>query len=151
MEDITEEENGEEYNPEHNESSSEEEEILEAERETFLSKNVKITWSSAAFEKHGRSVEQNVIRMTPGPTRSAISHAHDIVSTFQLFITPAIENIILEKTNLEGFCKYRHSWKRMDETDLHAYSGLLILAGVYRSGGQATASLWDAESGRPIF
>ena len=39
----------------------------------------------------------------------------------------------------------------MDETDLRAYVGLLILAGVYRSPGEAAASLWDAESGRPIF
>ncbi|KAE8280226.1 hypothetical protein D5F01_LYC20780 [Larimichthys crocea] len=39
----------------------------------------------------------------------------------------------------------------MDEIDLHAYMGLLILAGVYRSRGEATASLWDAESGRAIF
>ncbi|XP_060791674.1 piggyBac transposable element-derived protein 4 isoform X2 [Neoarius graeffei] len=63
----------------------------------------------------------------------------------------AIEKIILEMTNLEGFRKYGDSWKRMDETDLHAYLGLLILAGVYRSRGEAAASLWDAENGRPIF
>ena len=39
----------------------------------------------------------------------------------------------------------------MDATDLRAYVGLLILAGVYRSRGEAAASLWDAESGRAIF
>ncbi|KAE8278080.1 hypothetical protein D5F01_LYC23851 [Larimichthys crocea] len=56
------------------------------------------------------------------------------------------------KTNRESLRKYgRHSWKRMDEIDLHAYMGLLILAGVYRSRGEAPASLWDAESGRAIF
>uniref|UniRef100_A0A3B4APE2 PiggyBac transposable element-derived protein domain-containing protein n=1 Tax=Periophthalmus magnuspinnatus TaxID=409849 RepID=A0A3B4APE2_9GOBI len=66
-------------------------------------------------------------------------------------ILPAIEKIILEMTNLEGFLKYGDSWKKMDETDLRTYLGLLILAGVYRSRGEAAASLWDAESGRPIF
>ncbi|KAL6456582.1 hypothetical protein MHYP_G00351260 [Metynnis hypsauchen] len=116
-------------------------------KETFLSKNGKITWSSAAYDQHGRYAEQNVIKMTPGPTRYAVSHAHDIISTFYLFITPAIEKIILEMTNLEGFRKYGDSWKKMDEIDL----GLLILAGVYRSQGEAAASLWDGESGRPIF
>ncbi|TKS65943.1 PiggyBac transposable element-derived protein 4 [Collichthys lucidus] len=151
VEDVSEEEDGEEYNPEHDESSSEEEENPEPERETFLSKNGKITWSSAAYNQHGRHAEQNVIKMTPGPTRYAVSHAHDIVSTFYLFITPAIEKIILEMTNLEGFRKYGDSWKKMDETDLQAYLGLLILAGVYRSRGEAAASLWDAESGRSIF
>ena len=89
VEDVWEEEDEEEYNPEHDESSSEEEENLEAERETILSKNGKITWSSAEYDQHGRHAEQNVMKMTPGPTRYAVSHACDIVSTFYLFITPA--------------------------------------------------------------
>ncbi|MEQ2230990.1 hypothetical protein ILYODFUR_034829 [Ilyodon furcidens] len=54
-EDVSEEEDGEEYNPEHDESSSEEEENPEAERETFLSKNGKITWSSASYDQHKTS------------------------------------------------------------------------------------------------
>ncbi|KAF0043668.1 hypothetical protein F2P81_005005 [Scophthalmus maximus] len=39
----------------------------------------------------------------------------------------------------------------MNETDLRAYVGLLILAGVYRSRGEAAVSLWKAEFGRAIF
>ena len=39
----------------------------------------------------------------------------------------------------------------MDATDLRTYVGLLILVGVYRSRGEATARLWDAESGRTVF
>ncbi|XP_068451616.1 piggyBac transposable element-derived protein 4-like [Clinocottus analis] len=54
-------------------------------------------------------------------------------------------------TNLEGSRKHGDGWKGMDETDLRAYVGLLILAGVYRSRGEAAASLWDAESGRAVF
>lgn len=150
-EEVSEEEDGEEYNPEHDASSSDEEEIPQAERETFLSKNSKITWSLSPYDNQGRMAAQNVIRMTPGPTRHAVAHAQDIASTFYMFITPAIEKIILEMTNLEGFRKYGDNWKRMDEIDLRAYIGLLILAGVYRSRGEATCSLWDAESGRAIF
>ncbi|XP_045075401.1 piggyBac transposable element-derived protein 4-like [Coregonus clupeaformis] len=126
--------------------------------------------------------------MRPGPTRQAVGQARDILSTFRLFFTPEIEDIILEMTNLEGVRKYgargddgddgdddhRHyadddhhevhedredrdrgggggRWKAMDSTDLRAYVGLLILAGVYRSRGEAASSLWDAESGRTIF
>ncbi|XP_047241326.1 piggyBac transposable element-derived protein 4-like [Girardinichthys multiradiatus] len=148
VEDVSEEEDEEEYNPEPDESSSKEEENPKAERETFLSKNGKITWSSAAY---GRHAEQNIIKMTPGPTRYAVSHAHDILSTFYLFITPAIDKIILRMTNLEGFRKYEDSWKKMGEIDLQANLGLIILAGVYRSRGEAAASLWDAENGWPIF
>lgn len=60
VKDVSEEEDGVEYNPEHDESSSEEEANPEAERETFLSKNGKITWSSAAYDQHGRHAAQNV-------------------------------------------------------------------------------------------
>lgn len=123
MEDVSEGEDEEEYNPEHDESSSEEdEENSEAERETFLSKNGKITWFSASYDQHGRHAEQNLKKMTPGPTRYAVSHAHDI----------AVYHTSNRKNN-PGDGKYGDSWKKMDETDRQAYLGLLILAGVYRS------------------
>ena len=48
-------------------------------------------------------------------------------------------------TNREGHRKYSDEWKGLDETNLCAYVGLLILAGMYRS------SLWDAESSWAIF
>ncbi|XP_030270458.1 piggyBac transposable element-derived protein 4-like [Sparus aurata] len=86
-----------------------------------------------------------------GPTAYAVANAQDIVSTFLMFLTPAIEKVVLDMTNLEGFRKYGENWKDMSRTDLRAYIGLLILAGVYRSRGEAAASLWDAESGRAIF
>ncbi|XP_042171318.1 piggyBac transposable element-derived protein 4-like [Oncorhynchus tshawytscha] len=88
---------------------------------------------------------------TPGPTAYAATQARDIASAFHLFVTPAIERIIVEMTNLHGARKYGDGWRPMDATDLHAYLGLLILAGVYRSRGEAAASLWDAESGRTVF
>ncbi|KAJ4939228.1 hypothetical protein JOQ06_028684 [Pogonophryne albipinna] len=77
--------------------------------------------------------------------------ARDIESAFRLFVTPAIERVVLDMTNLEGSRRYGDAWAGMDETDLRAYTGLLILAGVYKSRGEAAASLWDAESGRAVF
>ncbi|CAJ1064647.1 uncharacterized protein LOC127447964 isoform X1 [Xyrichtys novacula] len=79
----------------------------------------------------------------PGPTEYSLVHARDIASAFFMFVTPSIERIILEMTNLEGRRKIGDGWKRMDAVDLRAYMGLLLLAGVYRSRGEATASLWD--------
>ena len=87
----------------------------------------------------------------PGPTMYAMSRAIDQASKFRLFITPTVENIILKMTNREGRRKYGDEWRGMDETDLHTYVGLLISAGLYRSRGEAAASLWDTESGRAIF
>ncbi|XP_062305998.1 uncharacterized protein LOC134029314 [Osmerus eperlanus] len=93
----------------------------------------------------------NTERTPRGPTAYAVSHAHDIVSAFLLFVTPQIERVILDVTNREGYLKRGEEWKAMDATDLRAYIGLLILAGVYKSRGEAAASLWDAQSGRAIF
>lgn len=93
----------------------------------------------------------SVIRMQPGPTRIAVSHVQDIKSSFELFFTDSIQNIILDLTNLEGRRVFREKWKEMDQTHLHAYFGVLILAGVFRSKGESTESLWDAETGKELF
>ena len=93
----------------------------------------------------------NVIRMQPGPTRMAATRVYDIMSSFELFIPDVIQKIILDCTNLEGRRVFGERWKEMDQTHLYAYFGLLILAGVFRSKGESTESLWDAETGRELF
>ncbi len=103
---------------------------------------------------HGGSAatERNSVPGPSGPTEYARAHARNLASTFALFVTLSIENIIFDMTNLEGVRRYgRDRWKPMDAIDLRAFVGLLILAGVYRLRGEATASLWDAESGRAMF
>ena len=118
---------------------------------TWASKDGNIKWSTSPPQSRGRLSSSNVIKMTPGPTRFAVTRVDGIQSAFQLFISPPIERIILEMTNLEGRRVFREKWKPLDQTDLHAYIGVLLLAGVYRSKGEATASLWNEENGRPIF
>ncbi|XP_037530523.1 piggyBac transposable element-derived protein 4-like [Nematolebias whitei] len=118
---------------------------------TWTSKDGKIKWSTSPHQSQGRLSSCNVIKMIPGPTRFAVTRVDDIESAFQLFISPPIEKIILNMTNLEGKRVFQEKWKPLDPTDLHAYIGILVLAGVYRSKGEATASLWNEENGRPIF
>ncbi|KAI7805227.1 putative piggyBac transposable element-derived protein 4-like [Triplophysa rosa] len=62
-----------------------------------------------------------------------------------------MEKLILDMTNLEGTRVFGESWKILDEIHLKAYIGLLILAGVFKSNGESTSSLWNAETGRAIF
>lgn len=52
---------------------------------------------------------------------------------------------------MEGKFVFEEKWKPLNQTDLHAYLGIVLLAGVYKSLGEATASLWDEEYGRAIF
>ncbi|XP_025760986.1 piggyBac transposable element-derived protein 4-like [Oreochromis niloticus] len=119
--------------------------------ETWTSQDGNIKWSLSPHRSQGRLSSSNVIKMTSGPTRFAITRVDDIDVTFQLFISPPIERIILDMTNLEGRRVFQEKWKPLDRTDLHAYIGILILAGVHRSKGEATESLCNEENGRPIF
>ncbi len=103
------------------------------------SKNVKLLWSRSPHEWQGKLSVANVIKMVPGPTRYAVSHVQEIKSAFELFITPPVENNILEMINLEG------CMADFDVTDLQAS------VQVYKSKEEATASLWNADTGRSIF
>lgn len=70
-------------------------------------------------------------------------------SSFDLFFTPEIIDIV-NMTNLNGRRAVRN-WRDIDDTDVRAYTGLMILAGVYRSKGESTYNLWDDQSGHAIF
>ncbi|XP_068164525.1 piggyBac transposable element-derived protein 4-like isoform X2 [Antennarius striatus] len=122
----------------------------EAHEETFWSKTGHLLWSSSPQNGLSRA-KMKSIKMTPGPTHYAISRVDDIKSSFLLFLPDTIEGIILEMTNLEGKRVFGDTWKEIDQVELQAYVGLLILAGVYCAKNESPNSLWDAESGRPIF
>lgn len=85
-----------------------------------------------------------------GPTAFAANHCTDILSTFLSFMNP-IENEILRMTNLFGVQMYKDNWDNVDCSELRAYFGLLLLAGVFRSYGEETSELWDDGTGRAIF
>ncbi|KAL7388235.1 hypothetical protein ABVT39_009596 [Epinephelus coioides] len=88
--------------------------------------------------------------VTPGPTRYAIVRVSNIESTFDLFFTEDMIELLVDMTNLQGRRALK-SWTDVDAVDLRAYIGLLILAGVYRSKGESTRCLWDDRSGRAVF
>ena len=88
--------------------------------------------------------------LVPGPTRYAITRIDDVESSFNLFFTAEIISSIVDMTNLQGGCSVAN-WSDVDATDIRAYIGLLMLAGVYKSKGESTRSLWDDHSGRAIF
>ncbi|XP_016092566.1 piggyBac transposable element-derived protein 4-like [Sinocyclocheilus grahami] len=141
------------YHSTDGEESEEESEVTADTETAYQSKNGNISWTSKAppQRQRGRFPAHRIIRMTPGPTRLACANAKDIRSTFELFFPDDIRQILIEMTNLEGKCVFGDTWKNLDWTDLQAFLGLLILAGVYRSHHEAMDCLWHAESGRPIF
>ncbi|XP_049906487.1 piggyBac transposable element-derived protein 4-like [Epinephelus moara] len=85
-----------------------------------------------------------------GPTRYAIDRITNLEDSFELMVTPEIVKHITEMTNLHGRRTVKN-WTDTDTTEIKAYIGLLILAGVYRSRNESTVNLWRDGTGRPIF
>lgn len=121
--------------------------------ETLLSKDGKIEWKSEPQSQTlcGRRKAENILNMTPGPTKYATSRIEDEYSAFMLFFSPAVMNIILKNSNIEGKNVFGDRWKDLNNVDLEAFVGLLLLSGVYKSRNESTKSLWDATTGRSIF
>ncbi|KAJ3614718.1 hypothetical protein NHX12_018289 [Muraenolepis orangiensis] len=87
----------------------------EAPEVTFQSKNGNLLWYSSTQDRGGRARVENIVRMTPGPTRYATSRVDDIKSSFQLFLPESIVEIIMEMTNLEGRRVFADTWKALDQ------------------------------------
>lgn len=119
--------------------------------QSVQSKDGTINWMLNAFPRQGRAISANIIKVAPGPTRYCIARVQDIKSAFQLLLNSTLENIIIKMTNIEGRRVYGDDWEELDDITLQAYIGLLLLAGVYKSHGESTKSLWNADTGRPIF
>lgn len=127
--------------------STESEDTEETADLQWNSKNGQILWSST----HTETLRYNPAKgMTPGPTHYATARITTLQSCFDLFITEEIIQLLLENTNLHGR-RFVTDWIDFDSTDIQAYIGLLILAGVYKSRNESTRSLWDVENGRSIF
>ncbi|CAI5643297.1 unnamed protein product [Oreochromis niloticus] len=94
-----------------------------------------------------------------GPTKEAeeaeeaVAAARDEASSFMAYFPPEIEDSVIAMTNLEVDRRRPaiDGWKPMGRVEFRAYVGLLVLAGMYRSRGEACESLWDGESGRSVF
>lgn len=94
---------------------------------------------------------QNVMKKAPGPTAYAVRNANSISETLRLFITRRISSTIMNMSNKEGQRVFGESWIHINDAELDAYFGLLYLAGVFRSSGEATEELWNVSDGRTIF
>ncbi|XP_037553572.1 piggyBac transposable element-derived protein 4-like [Nematolebias whitei] len=150
---VSEEDDAIEYESEYTDSSDEEGTGAEAApvTETYKSKKGNITWSAIPPVSHGREAAENVMKMTPGITRFALTRVSDIKTCFDLFMPLSLKKVIIAMTNLEGKKVHGDTWKDIDEECLDAFIGVLLLAGVYRSSNEALTSLWDVSTGRSIF
>ncbi|XP_049456868.1 piggyBac transposable element-derived protein 4-like [Epinephelus fuscoguttatus] len=135
--------------PEDYKMEDEDDNLMEIERIEWVSKNKSIKWSPSAEQMY-RYV-QAPTKPVPGLTKYAKRNITDqLTSCLDLFLTNDMIQLILKMTNLEGKRTENH-WKDITETELRGFLGLLLLAGVYRSRGESTLSLWEEPIGRPVF
>lgn len=104
----------------------------------WSSKERQISWSPSNAE---------MFRYTPAP---AIGFAVSWIGiSLDLFITEDMQ-LVMDMTNLQGR-RTQANWREVDAAELQGFIGLLILAGVFRSWGESTCSLWDENTGWSIF
>ncbi|XP_053946583.1 piggyBac transposable element-derived protein 4-like [Anastrepha ludens] len=121
--------------------------------EMMSSKNGQINFSKTPLvTSAGRASRENIISLIPGLTRYSCSRITEKeISSFELFFPPPLIRTILTYTNIEGKRIYGEEWLDIENIELFAFIGLLILAGVFRSNNESCESLWNPETGRPIF
>jgi hypothetical protein len=105
-------------------------------------------WKNAPFPS--KVCNQNILREQCGPTRTAQKKVTSIETSFSLFFTSEMLELVVKHTNEEVRRRPGGRYKETDREELEKFMGLLILAGVYKSRGEAVEALWGP-NGRHIF
>ena len=70
---------------------------------TYVSKDGKYVWTDKNPDgDYGRRAAENIMDTKPGPTLYAITRTYSVESSFDLFMTTELLNIVIEMTNIEG-------------------------------------------------
>ncbi|XP_017479435.1 PREDICTED: piggyBac transposable element-derived protein 4-like [Rhagoletis zephyria] len=118
----------------------------------YYSKDRDIEWSTEPVgHNSARTRVENITHGRQGVTAYAVHRISNIKESFDLCFTAQMKRMVIQFTNIEGNKKIGERYNQIDEIELDAFLGILILAGVYRSHGESIRSLWDKVHGRPIF
>lgn len=141
------------------EEEQEEEETLtpnERSDECFFGKDG-TEWKKNEPSAVGRTRHHNIMRFRSGPrTKNSIP-----IEVFKLFCTPNMSFIIITETNryanetvrkwnAENPDRTSRVWKELTSTELDAFIGILLAAGVSHNNMQKSEVLWRTD-GLPIF
>ncbi|GAU89258.1 hypothetical protein RvY_01828 [Ramazzottius varieornatus] len=99
----------------------------------LLSTNGAVEWARFPADS-GKPREVNQMTGAGGVIPHARSQVSDMIESFNLFLTPAINDTIIRFTNVEGTERYGNGWAVLDTVELDAYLGILLLQGVYHDG-----------------
>jgi len=132
---------------------------LEAEQFTASDGTV---WRKEA-PRQSRARSQNILREAAG-LKPISQNTPDIKHAFELFLSEAILQIVVEQTNNYGSRLFaemnqnkeennRLEWMPTDTVEMQAFCGILLLAGVFKSKRENIRDLWTTEGlfARPVF
>ncbi len=115
------------------------------------SRDGKQQWNLTA-PKQSRRGPQDILRDKTGLTK--MGHVDTIRKSFQLFVSGKMISKLVEYTNKEANRVCNESqleWTPVDDVEMAALIGLLILAGVYGASLESLKEMWSVKSGRPVF
>ena len=122
----------------------------------WLGKDKNTWWQEKVPKTASRTQPQNIFRERPGPKGLALN-AKTPIDFWGLFISPEIIDLLVQKTNVviqEKRLNYKQSTKARDSdiTEMKAFLGLVLLAGIYHSNRMNLDDLWNPDgTGVEIF
>lgn len=120
----------------------------------FQSRNRDIWWTSRNQSPNRRQasniLDANLYRYNSLTERSR--HIETPIEAFRLFLDPEILFQVMNETNRKAKdvlskTGEEQEWKELDQIELDAFLGLLIFAGVTRSGREPVNALWKFQAG----
>lgn len=123
------------------------EEIDQSERRFLWGKDKLTKWRKDSCQTIGRTRSHNIITQLPGP-KLVSRDKYSIVDCFKLFCDDIIIKTIVTCTNIyiekiSTNFKRQIDCRQTDFQEISALIGILILAGVNKSGKQNILDLWD--------
>ncbi|CAF1454756.1 unnamed protein product [Rotaria sordida] len=122
-----------------------------------------VSWSTQRPTVQGRVHAINIMKTKPGP----VTVIQTMMDAFKLFLTDEILNEVVLQTNkyAKRYMDQRNQrqlndaanqtklkkWKELDRTELEAFLGLLIQAGVGHASHTSVTELWDISKSPPIY
>uniref|UniRef100_A0AAY4CC11 C2 domain-containing protein n=1 Tax=Denticeps clupeoides TaxID=299321 RepID=A0AAY4CC11_9TELE len=138
-EDVSVDEDDVQYDPEQDQTSNEEDpDVTDDQKEVFKSRKGDISWLSSPLQTQSRAPTENILRMTPGPTRYVVSHAQDTtLGALEISLLYDQDNSSLHCNIIRG-----KGLKPMDSNGLaDPYIKLHLLPGANKSSKLRTKTL----------
>ena len=115
----------------------------------WLGKDKKSWWQKEMPNSAVPTRPQNIIRERPGPRGPALQ-AKTPYEFWELFVTPEMLELLVEKTNLfirdkrENYTQKSEA-RDTDNVEMKAFLGLLLLAGTYHSNRMNLDNFWKTD------